>query len=187
MGDEAGAVVGPNVNPVSVFRTNGFPHFQRRAGANLQPNQNLRNIPHDPDAGLPPFPNVQDPQNPTRLELRNFITASNRRVLQIFESGNLTWKYLLKHQADYGFSLTFQLQPRYLVQVAAIVQIAGLISALVSIHYNDKRWMVAWVLADFVANLGIGFKRATSVLLLYPFSKIESLILILQAVPLVRL
>lgn len=106
--------------------------------------------------------------------------------MQTFEANNLTFGYLLKNQKKFGYSLTFNMQPRYLSLISPTVQLIGLLAALASIQYNDKKWMVMWVAGDFLANLVIGFIRATSALDIFPFSKMESLILILQVIPQVR-
>lgn len=187
VGDEAAADGRPHVNPVSVFRTNGFPQLPRRPDPNLP--MHLQNL-QDPVDRLPPelipLPRPQDPYNPSRLELRQYISASNKRIMQTFEANNLTFGYLLKNQKKFGYSLTFYMQPRYLSLISPTVQLIGLLAALASIHYNDKKWMVMWVAGDFLANLVIGFIRATSALDIFPFSKMESLILILQVIPQVR-
>lgn len=184
VGDEAAADGRPHVNPVSVFRTNGFPQLPRRPDPNLP--MQLQNMQDPLDRLQPeliPLPRPQDPYNPSRVELRQYISASNKRIMQLFEANNLTFSYLLRNQKKFGYSLTFHVQPRYLSLVSSTVQLLGLLAVLASIQYDDKKWMVLWVAGDFLANLVIGFIRATSALDIFPFSKMESLILILQVIP----
>ena len=120
-----------------------------------------------------------------RQQRRNLLILLNRRGVEMFRVGEFTTRYILRNLLDYGLGVA--LKRRYLHIMSGFLHLMFFVSLLVSAYKKSVEFLLIWLVLEILCNLATAYLR----FMVHrdgfsKFTKFEMIILMLEAVPVVR-